>query len=384
MTPSWLRMLVTGSVRGLSGVLWWLETLPERFAHGVMDLVTEVAATTTWRGRMVGLAMLVGLVTLPAWAEPRLVTVMIAALVLACASQAWNLVSGFAGLLSLGHALFVGLGAYLGAGLYLQHGIGPWPGLGLVMGGVALVGTALGAVALRTGRPELTFAVLTLAGAEACRLGVRHLDNLGGTAGLVLPPVPSSALLPDLHNHPAAAYDLILFLTLATLVLIRALLRSGLGYRWRAVRENPAAAAAVGVNLFRTRLSAMAISAALTAPAGVFLAFFSGAVVADPLFSATRSMEIVLCAVAGGLGTVLGPVVGALALTPVDEGLAWLTQRFNHPMPGLTPFCYGLLLVGMVLFRPAGLWPWLAQRFRLVPEARPVSALPARARTERR
>ncbi len=370
-----VRIAATGVLRGLGEVFWQIGTLPERSVQGLGELVADVIAATTWRGRLLGLGMLVALATLPDWAGPRLTTVMIAALWLAYASQAWNLVSGFAGLLSLGHALFVGLGAYCGVILCFYAGINPWLGLCLVMPMVALAGTALGALALRTGRPELSFALLTLAGAEACRLGT--------TTVLVLPSVYPSHFLPDLRGQPVLAYYLILGLTLAALVLCRLLLRSGLGYRWLAVRENPAAAASLGVNLFRTRLSAMAVSAALTAPAGVFLALSSGILVPDQLFSATRSMEIVLGAVVGGLGTVFGPVLGALVLAPADEGLAWLGQRVGHPVPGLAPFCYGLLLVLLVLFRPGGVWPWLAHRLRLVPPALAAEGIPTATRPAR-
>jgi branched-chain amino acid transport system permease protein len=359
-------------VAGLSGSVRLIETLPERLAQGSMEMLADVIAGTTWRGRLLGLAVLGGLATLPDWAGPRLMAVMIAALWLAYASQAWNIVSGFAGQLSLGHALFVGLGAYLGAGLCLHAGIGPWLGLWLVIPAVALAGTAVGALALRTGWPDVSFALLTLAAAEACRLGADHLDRLGGAAGLVLPPPVPGASLPDLRDHPVLAYYLILALTLGALVLTRLLLRSGLGYRWLAARENPTAAAAAGVNLFRTRLSAMTVSAALTAPAGVFLAFTAGTLLPDQLFSATSSMAMVLGAVIGGLGTFIGPLLGALMLAPVNEALAWLGHRAGHPLPGLTAFCYGLLLVLMLLLRPGGLWPWLAHHGRLVPPALPA------------
>ena len=367
-----LRTTATAVSSGLAGMLRLIETLPERLAQALMEMLADLIAGTTWRGRLLGLTVLLGLATLPEWAGGGVVALMIPVLWLAYAAQAWNLVSGFAGLLSLGPALFVGLCAYCGAGLALHAGIGPWLGLWLAMPAAALAGTALGALALRTDWPEVAFALLTLIAAEACRLGAGHLEILGGTAGLVLPPVAPGGLLPELRGHPVLAYYLLFGMTLTALVAIRLLLRSGLGYRWLAVRENPTAAAAVGVNLFRTRLSAMAVSAALTAPAGAFLAFFSGALVPDQLFSATSSMAMVLGAVTGGLGTLFGPLVGALVLAPVDAVLAWLSQRSGHPLPGLTPFCYGLLLVLVVLFRPGGLWPWLAHRFGLVPPGPPA------------
>ena len=376
---------VEASARGLGHAVGWLETLPERFMHGLAALCEDGLAATTWRGRVVGLGALSGLVTLPEWAEPQAVTVVASTLWLAYVGQAWNVVSGFAGPLSFGHTLFVGLGAYFAAGLCLHWGVSCGIAMILVTPLVGLIGTVLGALALRTERPELSFAILTLAGAEACRVTADHMDSVGGALGWLLSSVPVAAHpSSDPHDGFGQAYDLILLLTLAALVIVQGLSRSGLGYRWRAARDNPMMAAAIGVNLFRTRLSAMAISATLTAPAGVFLAFSSGLLVPDTVFSASQSLEIALCAVIGGLGTVFGPVLGAFALLPLDQGLAWLGHRLGHPVPGLTLFSYGAVLMLLVWLRSGGLWPWLAQALALIPVAdSPPPSPPVQARRSR-
>ncbi len=343
----------------LGDAIGFVETLPERVTQSLMETAAELALGTTWRGRILAFLALLILLALPHWAGRPLMLGMIGLLWLAYVGQAWNLLSGFAGQLSLGHALFVGGGAWLGATLLLKAGIGPWLGLGPVVLAVALAGGALGWLSLRAGLAGTGFALLTLIAAEA-----GHIAAKAGSSGAV---IPAPAMLPEAHGEPVAAYYLILAMTLTALLLSRLLLRSRLGHHWLAVRDDPVTAAASGIDVFRTRLSALVISAALTAPAGLFLVFSGAGLDADRLFSANLSMEIMLTAVIGGLGTLFGPVVGALALVPLDQFLTWAGNRGAHPLPGLVPFGYGLVLIAMVTLRPTGLWPWLAQRLSLVP-----------------
>ncbi len=342
-----------------------IETLPERVTQSLMETGAELAAGTTWLGRALGLLALLMLLALPNWASRPLMLTMIGLLWLAYAGQAWNLLSGFAGQLSLGHALFVGGGAWLGASLLSGAGIPPWLGLVPVVLAAMLASVALGWVGLSAGLAGTGFTVLTLIAAEA-----GHIAAKSASTAIT---IPASAALPDLHGKPVVAYYLILVMTMAALLLSRLLLRSRLGHHWLAVRDDPVTAAASGIDVFRTRLSALIISAALTAPAGLFLPFLSsgsnsGSILdVDRLFSGNLSMEIMLTAVVGGLGTLFGPVVGALVLAPFDQFLAWAGNRGTHPLPGLVPFGYGLLLIVMVTMRPTGLWPWLARRLGLVP-----------------
>jgi branched-chain amino acid transport system permease protein len=222
----------------------------------------------------------------------------------------------------------------------------------------ALVGLAVGWIGLRGGLAGVGFAIFTLLAAEA--------GHIAATAAGVQA-VPAAALLPEFHNKPIAAYYLILAMAAAALLISRHLLRSRLGCCWLAVREDPMVAAASGIDVLRTRLSALMISAALTAPAGVFLAYAATPADLDRLFSSSLSLEIMLSAVVGGLGTLLGPVIGALVLAPLDQALTgWAASR-PHPLPGLVPLCYGAILMVMVMARSRGLWPWLAPRLGLVP-----------------
>jgi branched-chain amino acid transport system permease protein len=255
----------------------------------------------------------------------------------------------------LGHVLFVGLGAAAGAGL------APWLGLvpaGLVaMAAAAAVAAATGALAQRCGRDHgAVFTLLTLIFAEAGRLALTPLPRLGGGPGLGAAP-----------GGPVAVYYLMLAMTLGLLVLSRLLLRSRRGRRWLAVREDPVTAAAIGIDPAGARLSALAVSAALTAPAGLVLAWGGLPAATDPLSWLTRSIEIGLVAMVGGVGTLIGPVLGAMVVAPAAAGLDWLALRpGHHPLPGLTGLGLGLALVLAVVVVPRGLWPGLARRLGLL------------------
>ena len=161
-----------------------IDTAPGRLARAVAELWYDGLDAANWRGKALGLLVLLALATLPAWGGGPLIATMIAVLWLACAGQAWNLLAGFTGLFSLGHALFIGLGAYLAAAFAQHGGHGLWLGALLAVPAAALAGAALGALGCRNGFKGVHFTLITLILAEAARTGVAHLDGLGGATGL--------------------------------------------------------------------------------------------------------------------------------------------------------------------------------------------------------
>ncbi|MEI8394350.1 MAG: branched-chain amino acid ABC transporter permease [Rhodospirillaceae bacterium] len=335
---AWLLNLITG--------------LPDRMIQGTLDLSTDFATAVTPAGRGLALLVLAGLLTLPVWAGAPALSTLTVTLWFAYAALAWNIAGGFAGQISLGHALFLGIGAYVGSGVLIHAGQNPWLGPVLAVPVAGAVGGLVGWLASRPGLSVARFALVTAVLAEAGR----HAALLAGPHAL-----------PAVKGGPALFYYLILAMVLAALVLSRVLQHSGLGCRWLAVREDAVAAAAAGVNVTRARASALAISAALMAPAGAFQACLEGGLFPDSLFSFTRSFEILAIAAIGGLGTLFGPVLGALIVTPIGEMLSTLPARMHHEMPGLRLFCIGALLVLVMVLRPTGLWLWLARRLGLVP-----------------
>ncbi|MEI6987123.1 MAG: branched-chain amino acid ABC transporter permease [Rhodospirillaceae bacterium] len=352
----------------LIGLIRVMGNLPERLLCATIEFWTDLMAATTWQGRLLGCGLLLGLATLPNWAGASLLPMMISVLWFAYVGQAWNILAGFVGQFSLGHALFVGVGAYLAGGTMVYVGGGPGFGLGLGLGLVvaAALGAAIGALGFRKGMGVNHFALLTVVAVELARLCFTQFDGLRLGIGRALPP---SRLLILTPTH---FYYIILALTVLLLLFCRILVRSRLGRAWLALREAPIAAAATGINVFRAKLAAVMISAAFCAVAGAFQAIsvqIQAAPALDPgrVFSFTGSVEIALGVIVGGTGTLVGPLLGALVLTPFGEGLNLLAARTGHGMLELKPLCYGLILVLVEFLRPAGLWPWLGQRLRLVP-----------------
>ncbi len=353
----------------MNGTIWFharrqdcvrlIKSAPEQLARSLADLWHDWRATTSWRGQALGMVLVLGFVSLPVWAGPALVTTMIAVLWLACAGQSWNLLAGYAGLFSLGHALFIGIGAYLAAAFAVRSGLGAWPGAILAVPAAAAAGAAAAALGCRAGFKGIHFTLVTLILAEAGRLGVLQLGGLGGAAGLALPGGAAG-------GKPALFYYAILILTGLTLVVVRLLLRSRLGYSWLAVREDPQAAVAAGIGLYRTRVTAAAVSAALAAPAGVFLALYLRHADPDHLLSFSRSLGPVLGTAVGGIGTLIGPVFGAFVVVPADQALLWLIGHSHHDLTALRPLAAGLALVLVALTAPGGLWPGFARALGLL------------------
>jgi branched-chain amino acid transport system permease protein len=148
-------------------------------------------------------------------------------------------------------------------------------------------------------------------------------------------------------------------------LFVAMLTRSRIGYQWLAVREDQEGARSLGINVFRAKMIAVVISAAMTAVGGVFLAFYSNNLFPNRMFDISRSIELILAPVVGGLGTVFGPLVGAFILTPLGEALVAMTDKLGINAPGAKAVSYGLALMLIIVLRPAGVWPWLARVFRL-------------------
>jgi branched-chain amino acid transport system permease protein len=175
---------------------------------------------------------------------------------------------------------------------------------------------------------------------------------------------PHAVDLWNLRGPPTLFYYLWLVFTIGALVLSRALLSSRLGYFWLAIREDQEAAQALGIDVFRYKMGAVALSAALTAFGGVIYAFYNNNLFPATTFNVARSIEMLLGATIGGVGTLMGPLVGAFILTPLGEGLTILVQPLRQGglhLDGIKQVFYGLAVVAIVVFQRRGVWPWLAR-----------------------
>lgn len=319
------------------------------------------------RRTLLTLTLFVGALAIaPALANDYLLTVLILILYFAYTGQAWNVMMGFTGQLSLGHALYVGLGAYVTAALYVHFALGPWLGLPVAILVSAACGFVIGFLAFRFGVGGVYFAILTIAFCEFTRIGFDHFSWIGGSAGLFLPVANyTTSDLWNLRGGPTMFYYVILVMTVLLFILCHALLRGRIGYYWQAIREDEPAAQALGINTFRYKVLAVVVSAAMTAPAGVFYAFYYNNLFPEQTFFILRSIEILLGPIIGGVGTLFGPVIGAFLITGMAEALQEVLTYVGIDTPGAKRVFYGVCLLVVVMALPNGIWPPIARFLHL-------------------
>jgi branched-chain amino acid transport system permease protein len=286
--------------------------------------------------------------------SPTYLHILILLYLYAYLTTSWNLVGGFAGVLPLGHAAFVGIGAYTSTVLSLQYGISPWAGM--------LVGALLSAVVgVIIGLPTFKmrgayFALATIAFAEGIRVMVENIDYLGplqlnGPRGLQIPPL-KTGFLNFMFAEKEPYYYIILLMLTGVIVLTWFVSRSKLGYYLVAGGEEPEAAQALGVNVARAKLIAMAMSSFLTAFAGTFWAQFTLYIHPKSVMSLDISFEIAFIALIGGRGSIAGPLLGAFLLRPVSD---FSRIYFGDKLPGLHLIIFGVVLILVMLYQPRGL-----------------------------
>ncbi len=331
-----------------------------------MSALIDLFRTSPARPRAALLVLLAAMLLAPLALDRYWLSILILILYFAFVGQAWNIMMGFAGQLSLGHALYVGLGAYTAAALYQHFGVVPWLGMVAAVAVCVAAASLIGWLAFRFGIGGTYFALLTIAFAEFTRIGFDHFGWVGGSGGFFLKVAQQDRLdLLNLRGHPAMFYYLALALAAGAFLLSAWLLRSRLGFWFRAVRDNEEAARAAGVDTFRAKMVAVQISAALTALAGVFFAFYYNNLFPEQVFNMGRSIEIILAPIIGGIGTLFGPVLGAAILTLLSEGLTEFLQAMGWEIPGIKQVLYGVALGVAIMFMPHGVWPGIAKRFGL-------------------
>jgi branched-chain amino acid transport system permease protein len=331
-----------------------------------MSAVRELLGSLTPLGRTLLALMAIGLLVLPYVLNSYLLTLAILILYLAYTGQAWNVMMGFCGQLSLGHALYVGLGAYAAAMLYAKLGVGPWAGIWLALLICVLAGAAIGFLAFRFSIAGVYFALLTIAFAEFTRIGFENLPWVGATGGLFIKVTQRQHIdLINLRGTPAMFYYVILALAAAAFALSSWLLRSRVGYYWQAIREDEEAAKALGINTFLWKMVAVVVSAAMTGVAGVFYAFYYNNLFPGQIFNIEQSIEIILGPIIGGVGTLFGPILGATVITALGEGITNLVNMLGFSIPGIKQVFYGVALMAVIMFLPDGIWPPLARLLKL-------------------
>jgi branched-chain amino acid transport system permease protein len=318
------------------------------------------------RGRALLLVLLALALIAPWVVNDYLLSVLVVTLYFAYTGQAWNVMMGFAGQLSLGHAIYVGLAAYTAASLFVQFKISPWIGVLAAIPVAVLCGAIIGFLAFRFRVSGVYFAILTIAFAEFARIGFDHFSAVGGSAGLFLPVSGYAKYdLWNLRGGPEMFYYLALAMVIGAFLICRALLHSRIGYYWLAIREDEQAARALGIDTFRYKMIAVVVSAGMTAPAGVFLAFYNNNLFPEQVFHISQSIEIILAPIIGGIGTLFGPIIGAALLQWLAESLRVILEAVGVDVPGSKQVFFGVLLLLVVIAVPEGVWPWIAERFKL-------------------
>ncbi|MEO6626518.1 MAG: branched-chain amino acid ABC transporter permease [Burkholderiaceae bacterium] len=312
------------------------------------------------RSARLAVLLLAVLCAAPLLVDDFVLSVLTLVFLFAAVGAAWNLMMGYAGQLSLGHALYFGAGAYAMGLLVSKLAASAWFGLPLSFAAGAALGALVGALGFRFAVRGVYFALLTIAFAEFARILVEHWAFAGGNGGLFLP-----ALTPD--NQPllslrgdAAFFYYALLVTMAMIWLACAMLvRGRLGYYWRAVREDEGAARAIGVPATRVKVLAAALSAGFTGICGAWYALIQGSLFPDSVLGMRMSIDLNIAPIVGGLGTLFGPILGAMVIIPLNELSKDLAQEFS--ISGLKLIVYGALLLVIVLFAPHGIWSPLAR-----------------------
>jgi branched-chain amino acid transport system permease protein len=289
---------------------------------------------------------------------------LITTLLIALVGQGWNLLGGYGGQYSFGHAAFFGTAAYTTAILQVQYGVNAW--LGLVAGifAGALVGAVIGVLCFRSGLRGSYFSLVTLAFAEVLRIVSSVTPITGAGVGTLI----KLDLRPEAFQFQSRGpfYWIVLALVALSLLIVRAAENSRFGAYLVAIRENEDAASALGINTFAVKLAAITVSAAITAAAGCFYAQYFLFIDAAIAYGPWISIDALLAPIVGGAGTLFASLLGALVIKALGEA----TKLLTADAPGLDLVIYGIVLIAIVGLAPRGIAGILTSLFQ-----RPTRAL---------
>jgi branched-chain amino acid transport system permease protein len=318
------------------------ETLPERSFR-------EIRSTTTSRIAFVVLvAAIIVVAFAPQWGDPSTTNTLVRFLTLLCLAQMWNLLAGYAGLVSVGQQAFVGIGAYTLVYFGNERGLNIF--LCVPLAGViaALLALPVAGVAFRLRGGY--FAIGTWVIAEVFRLVVSQIDVLGGGTGTSL----TAVIGIDLDTRQAVTLWLALAAGAGSILVVWWMLRSPLGQGLRALRDSDRAADALGVRVTRVKLAAFVVSSAGCAIAGAIIYLNLLRVQPSAAFSINWTVFMIFIVVIGGIGTIEGPLLGAIIFFALQEWLADLGTWYL--------IILGVLAIVITIRMPNGIWGWFTQR----------------------
>lgn len=303
---------------------------------------------------LLGILLLI-LLILPKLVSDYILGVFVLIFFYAYMGQCWNILTGYAGPISLGHSLYLGIGAYISTKLAMDLGLTPWIGMWFGAVGACLVGLAIGFLGFRFGLKGVYFVLLTIAFGEIGRLTALHLKPLGHMMGLFVDFKPGWINFHFRGNLPY--YYIALGYVVFSLMVVRGLEVSKWGRYFVALREDEDAAESLGINVFKYKMIAIGISSFMAALGGTFYANYIFYLHPTSVMSMWVSIEIIMRPIIGGIGTLFGPLIGSLLLTPLSElSRSYFTKA---GLEGIHIVIYGLLLVIAVLFFPGGIFAYL-------------------------
>ncbi|MBW1700187.1 MAG: branched-chain amino acid ABC transporter permease [Deltaproteobacteria bacterium] len=263
---------------------------------------------------------------------------------------AWNILGGYAGQFSFGHAAFFGVGAFTSTLFQIHMGVNPWAGMFLAGIAGLLLGMFIGFLTFRYGLRGPYFALAMLALAEMLRVLAVEWMTLKYPLGIILP-LKGDSFWDFQFRSKVPYYYIILCMAILVLYLSRIIEDKRIGLYFKAIRENENAAETLGVNTFKYKMVAMAISSFLTAMGGTFYAQYYLTIDEEAAFGVAVSIEILLGPIIGGAGTVFGPILGATILECLSEGSRNLLGAYS----GVHLMLYGAILITVIIFLPKGI-----------------------------
>jgi ABC-type branched-subunit amino acid transport system permease subunit len=303
---------------------------------------------------IIGGILITFLLIIPLFGNNYLTHIILEMLLLAYLGQAWNIMCGYTGQLSFGHATFFGVGAYVSSLLFVKLGISPWIGMFLGGGLSLLIGVGIGAVSLRYNVKGVFFAFSTLCIAEIFRLlSLFWVSLTNGASGILLPWAGHNPLMFSFAvQKKYMYYYTILAMLLGCTYLAHKIKKIRLGYYLFAIRGNEEAAESLGINTAKFRRIAIGISAFLTALGGTFYAQYYQHFEPEEVFGPLRSFDVIFPVILGGGGNVVGPIIGAFVLQSFEE----ITRAIMPPLlHGFHRMLYGVLIVVMIMYLPSGI-----------------------------
>ncbi len=309
-------------------------------------------------------AVLIALfLVLPLFLGPYFLHILIMTFLFAYLARSWDLIGGYAGQFFLGPVAMFGIGGYTSTLLSVHLGLPPW--IGMLVGGIlaSIVGVLLCYISFRCGLTGIYFGLATLTFPEICRVVVLNLNVFGGVNGILIPfseRSPLGALLYMQFEGKAPYYYISFLMMLLSLYVMHRIQKSKSGYYYLALRENEDAAEAVGVDTLKYKLMVTGIGSFFLAVGGTFHAQYLMMVNPDSFFGISFTLEVIIRAIVGGVGTLFGPVIGSFILTPLSD----ISRAFLGGYRGVHLMLFGAIIIAIIILLPQGVSEWLGRGYR--------------------